>query len=92
MVAVVATLVLTVAMLSALADVGRVAVDRTRARSAADAAALAGLAGGRPEAEAIAARNGAVLTRWSDDSESGQVMVSVEVGEARASARASDGP
>ena len=38
-----------------------VVADRARAQAAADAGALAGAAGGRPEAERVVQRNGAVL-------------------------------
>ena len=92
LVAVVATLVLTVAMSAALADVGEIAVDRTRAQTAADAAALAGLYGGHSSARAIAVRNGVVLTGWSYEPSSAEVVVTVKVDRATATARASGAP
>jgi hypothetical protein len=65
-------------------------VDRQRARSAADAAALAGLDGGQPAAVAIAAANGAALVGWQGEGH--EVLVTVVVGDQRASARATDAP
>lgn len=69
-----------------LAALGADVVDAGRARSAADAAALAGVHGGRAAADALAGRNGATLTTWrrvGDD-----VVVTVRVGDATATARA----
>jgi hypothetical protein len=73
--------------------VGRLAgdvVDAARARRAADAAALAGVAGGRIAAERLAAANGAVVLEWGRQDH--EVTVTVRVGDAHATARASDGP
>lgn len=64
-------------------------VDAGRARSAADAAALAGVHGGRVAATSLAARNGAVLTSWRQDGD--EVLVTVRVGAASATARATGG-
>ena len=64
-------------------------VDAGRARSAADAAALAGVAGGRAAAAGLAARNGATLVSWSQDG--ADVVVTVRVGDASATARAASG-
>ena len=75
----------TVAML-ALANVGRAVVDRTGARTAADAAALAGVAGGRGAAEELAAANGGVLEELRTIGSA--VEVRVRVGTAQASSRA----
>lgn len=83
-------LALTTAVLSAMvpwvADLG----DRQRARTAADAAALAGVTGGHVASARLAAANDATLVAWrvvGDD-----VVVTVDVGGQRASARATDGP
>ena len=65
-------------------------VERERARVAADAAALAGVAGDRPAAEAVAVANGAVVVHWERDGD--DVVVTVEVGGRRATARATDAP
>ena len=65
-------------------------VDRQRARSAADAAALAGVTGGQPAAAEMAAVNGAVLVEWSESGD--EVLVAVVVGDQRAAARATDAP
>jgi hypothetical protein len=65
-------------------------VDRGRAQTAADAAALAATEGGRAAALRLAAGNGAILV---DYAEAGDVVtVVVELDGARATARASDGP
>lgn len=50
-----------------LGGVAQRTVWRARAQSAADAAALAGVAGTRSDAEQLAARNGAVLVRFEND-------------------------
>jgi hypothetical protein len=68
------------------ASLGRTVIDRTRARTAADAAALAGVTGGRPAAEAVAAGNGGELEALA---EIGPVVEArVRVGTARATSRA----
>jgi hypothetical protein len=80
--------VLMVVLLLALADVGGHAIERTRARTAADAAALAGLEGGRVAAARLAAAHGASIVSWH---EAGSVVeVEVQVGDAIAAARATD--
>jgi outer membrane lipoprotein SlyB len=76
--------------LVALVAVGHFAVgvlDAARARTAADAAALAGAVAGREAAAQVAAANGAVLVSYRDDG----LVVSVEVtvDGARSSASAS---
>jgi hypothetical protein len=84
--ALVALAVVVVLAVGALArDVG----DATRARSAADAAALAGVARGRAGSQALAARNGATVVSWQRDG--GGVTVTVRVGRATATARATGG-
>lgn len=67
-------------------------VDACRARSAADAAALAGVTGGESHASSIATANSATLesfdvVRAGDGS---TVTVTVRVGDATSTARASD--
>jgi len=65
-------------------------VDRGRAQTAADAAALAATEGGRAAAQRLAAGNGAVLVGYA---EAGDVVtVVVELNGERATARATDGP
>lgn len=76
----------TLALVPLLGDL----VDRQRARSAADAAALAGVTGGRPAAAEMAAANGAVLVEWSERGD--EVLVTVIVGDQRVAARATDAP
>jgi hypothetical protein len=65
-------------------------VDRQRAASAADAAALAGVTGGYASAASLASANGATLLSWSQDGR--QVTVRVGVGDQVAVARATDEP
>lgn len=76
---------------SGLADLGMRARDRAHARSAADAAALAGL-DGRGAAHRIAVANDSTLVSWSAGPGTYEVTVVVQVGDQMASARASDGP
>ena len=64
---------------------GRI-VDRTQAQSAADAAALAGLADGEAGARLLAAENGARLLSFS--ASGNEVVVMVELGGVRAIADA----
>jgi hypothetical protein len=78
-----------VLVLTAVARFGTHTVERSRARTAADAAALAGLAGGRPGAARVAAAHGAMITAWSVDGD--EVLVEVRLGDAVADARATDG-
>ena len=65
-------------------------VDRGRAQTAADAAALAATGGGRAAAQRLAAGNGAVLIGYAETGDFVTVVVDVD-GE-RATARATDGP
>lgn len=88
-------LLLAVVVMAALSVVavglfGQRIVDRGRAQTAADAAALAATEGGRSAAQRLATRNGAVLVGYS---EAGDVVtVVVELRGERATARATDGP
>jgi hypothetical protein len=81
-----------VVLAAALGDVGRAVIDRQRARTAADAAALAGVVGGRGAAADLAARHGGALVRWEVGPGPGEVTVVVRLGDARAVARATDMP
>ncbi len=65
-------------------------IDRQQAGSAADAAALAGVTGGRPASVALATANGGDLVGWSRNGR--QVTVLVRVGDHVVTARATDGP
>ena len=78
--------VLTLAVGELAADV----IDVARARTAADAAALAGVTGGRSAAARLAATNGAELTVWRRAGR--EVTITVQVGNAVATARATDEP
>ncbi len=69
-----------------LGQLGRATLERAQAQSAADAAALAGAAEGRPAATALAEANGGVLTSF--DSEAATVRVTVRLGSAVAAAKA----
>ena len=68
---------------------GRV-VNRGRAQTAADAAALAATIGGRSAADRLATSNGGRLLSFDESGDA--VVVVVEVAGERASARATDGP
>ena len=83
-------LALTAAVMLALVPMLQGLVDRQRARSAADAAALAGVTGGQHAAAAIAEANDAVLVAWSQMGD--EVLVTVVVGDQRVAARATDAP
>ncbi len=79
----------------AVADLGVAMAERRRAQSAADASALAAVVGGRSAAARVAARNGAalVVVQLTTGAEGATTAtVEVAVGDARARARATDGP
>ena len=82
--------VLLVVFSTAVASMGRHTIDRTRAQTAADAAALAALDGGVAAASYLAARHGAVLTAW--EVSGFEVTVTVRLGDDSATARATDTP
>ena len=89
---VVMLLVLTVAV-AATVEIGRFLDESARARTAADAAALAGAAAGRTEAAALAAANGGLLLSYTEQEADGDsnallVTVAVQVGRASQTARA----
>lgn len=65
-------------------------IDARRAQHAADAAALAGVTGGRSASAELADVNGATLIAWSRSGSA--VTVTVRVDDQDASARATDGP
>ena len=88
-------LLLAVVMMAALAVVAmgvfsQRVVDRGRAQTAADAAALAAVLGGRAAAERLAGGNGGRLVSF--DQHGDVVTVVVDVAGERATARATDGP
>jgi hypothetical protein len=85
-----AMLALIVAALVALVPAARALEDRARARTAADAAALAGAAEGEAAARRLAAANGGRLVEYRSDGAS--VAVRVQVGVAAARARAGRAP
>lgn len=69
-----------------LADLGVLAARRAQARTAADAAALAGAAEGEPAAARVAEANGAALESYA--AIGADVIVRVRVGSTHATARA----
>lgn len=77
---------MTMGLIIAATEVGRVLDEAARARTAADAAALAAAAGGRPEAAELAEANGAELVAF--DRAGDQVTVAVRVGRVVRRARA----
>jgi len=72
-----------------VAQFGAVVIDRAQARTAADAAALAAVDGGRDAADRLAAANHGVVERFV--ASGGDTEVTVRVGRARATARARPG-
>lgn len=80
------TAMVTIALVPVLGDL----IDRQQARSAADAAALAGVIGGVNASSTLAAENGGVLMSWSSSGR--RVTVQVRVGDQVATARATDEP
>ena len=81
---------ITAAVLFALMPVLVELTHRQQARSAADAAALAGVNGGRAAAASIAQANDAALVSWARDGR--DVTVEVRVGDQVVMARATDAP
>ena len=84
--------VLFVVLSSALGAVGGRVIDRARAQTAADAAALAAFVGGLEAAETVAQRHGSVLVSLTHGPIAGHVTVVVRSGTATARAVATDGP
>ena len=80
------------ALLAALVDFGGIIQDRARAQTAADAAALASLGGGRAAAAEYADRHGGAVVSWVAGPGEHEVTVVVRVGDSVATARASDAP
>lgn len=89
-VAVAAVLLVTIA--AALVTMGRTSIDRTRAQTAADAAALASVDGDRSAAVRLAAVHGATVVAWEPGPGPHEVTVTVTIGAVRAVARASNAP
>ena len=86
MVGVAVTAAVTLALLPVLGGL----VDRQHAQSAADAAALAGVTGGRAASVSIATANRAAVIAWSRSGH--EVTVTVVIGDSRATGRATDAP
>src|SRR5438874_9363354 len=80
-----------VAAMLLLANLGVLAARRAHARTAADAAALAGAAEGRLAADRVAAENGAVLESFTAQGDDVQVRVRVGSTHATAWARRDEG-
>jgi len=79
-------LMVAIAAILALVRIGGALDDSARARTAADAAALAGAVDGRRGAESMAEQNGGTLVEFMQ--RDGMVDVKVRVGDASANARA----
>ena len=86
------TAVLLVSIVVAVAALGRASIDRARAQTAADAAALASLDGGRSAADSLAHRHGASVVSWFRGPGVAEVTVVVRLGDTTATARASNAP
>jgi hypothetical protein len=84
-----AAVALAVALTLAVARLAGDLVDVARARTAADAAALASVRGGRAGAESLAAAHDAWVIEWAREGK--DVVVTVRVGHAVATARATGG-
>jgi Flp pilus assembly protein TadG len=84
--------VLFVVAMAALTSLGSRVVDRTRAQSAADAAALGSVGGDRATAIGLAGAQGGSLVSWVAEAGGATVTVVVRVGESTASARATVEP
>lgn len=84
--------VLFASMSAALVEVGGRVIDRTRAQSAADAAALGAITGGHEAADTLARRHGATLVSFERRPDAGRVTVVVRLGTATVHAAASDTP
>ena len=85
-----AAIVLVGLLMIGLGRLGQGAADRSRAQTAADAAALAGAAEGERAAHQVAQANGAQVLRYEVSGDDTRVVV--EVGVAEASAKARRGP
>lgn len=81
-----------VALVVALTSIGGHVIDRSRAQTAADAAALASLTGGSAAARELVEHHGAQLVSWSRGTRPDEVIVVVRVGDATASAAATNAP
>ena len=79
-----------IVLIMAVARLGTEVLDRSAAQTAADAAALASLTGGRDAALMVARANGAVMIAWSSGAD--EVAVTVRIGDEVATARATDSP
>lgn len=85
-----AVVALIAVVMAATAHFGARVVAEEQAQVAADAAALAGLDGGRPAAERLARANGGALVAFAGGDL--DVQVTVRVGDATATARATRAP
>ncbi len=85
-----AVVALVVVVMVATAQFGARLVDRVQAQAAADAAALAGVSGGRSAATRLASANGGVLLSFAAVGDDVQVVV--RVGDASAAAHGTRAP
>jgi hypothetical protein len=82
--------VLLVAVMGAIATMGRTTLHRARAQTAADAAALASVGGDIDDARRLADAHGATVVSWARGPGPDEVTVIVSVSGVRAVARASN--
>jgi hypothetical protein len=95
LVVLIVTVSLASVVLVGLTTAGQAVVEGNRARTAADAVALAGAEHGRDRAAAIAVANGATIVAWTEagGADGGRtVTVEVVVGDVSARARATTEP
>ena len=85
-----ALLALAAVLTIALGSMAGTVIDAARAQTAADAAALASIEGGRGAASRLATAHGGVVVAWSQ--RGAEIVVTVRVGDAVAVARATGGP
>lgn len=81
-----------VSLAAATVVVGGRMIERSQAQTAADAAALASVTGGRSAAERLAQRHGATVVGFRTGPGVGQVTVVVRIGGATATAAATNAP
>jgi len=92
LVVVVVAVVVVAVVIAALAEVGQGTRAAARAQTAADAAALASIDGGRPAAIEMAALNGGLAVSWRRGPGAYEVTVVVSVDGVEATARATNAP
>jgi len=92
LVVVAAAMVVMVVIVGALVQLGEATRAAARAQTAADAAALASIDGGRSAAIDLAAQNGGVVVSWRRGPGAHEVTVVVSVDGVEATARSTNAP